>query len=142
MAEKCEFKKKNGQRCGADAQTGKSLCVFHDPAKASEGRRARRAGGLTRSRAAAVLPRDTPDHPLSNTTEVSAFLADSINQLRRGQLDPRVANGMGYLTGVLLRALEQGPLEERMAKIEAALAQTASSKESTSNGARNLTQTA
>jgi len=122
MAKTCEFRKKNGERCGADAQAGKSLCVFHDPAKASEGRRARRAGGITRSRAAAVLPFGTPDHPLGNTKEVSAFLADSINQLRRGQLDPRVANGMGYLTNVLLRALEQGPLEERLAKIEAALA--------------------
>ena len=134
MGFKCQFRKKNGTRCGANAQPANGLCVFHDPAKASEGRRARRAGGISRSRAAAVPPSDTPDHPLSNTTEVSAFLADSINQLRRGQLDPRVANGMGYLTSVLLRALEQGPLEERMAKIEAALAQRASSKESTSNG--------
>jgi hypothetical protein len=47
----------------------------------------------------------------------------------------------GTLTSVLLRALEQGPLEERMAKIEAALAQNITSKESTNNGARNSTQT-
>jgi hypothetical protein len=45
-----------------------------------------------------------------DTKEVSAFLADSVNQLRRGRLDPRVANAMGYLTNVLLRALEQGPI--------------------------------
>jgi hypothetical protein len=88
-----------------------------------------------------VLPSDTPDHPLGNTKEVSAFLADSINQLRRGQLDPRVANRIGYLTSLLLRALEQGPLEERMAKIEAALAQNATSKESKNNAAGNSTQT-
>jgi hypothetical protein len=49
-------------------------------------------------------------------------LSDSINRLRRGQLDPRVANAMGYLTSVLLRSLEQGPIEERLAKIEATLA--------------------
>ena len=122
MADKCHFRKKYGTRCNANAQPANGLCVFHDPAKASEGRRARSAGGITRSRAATVLPSDKPDHPLGNTKEVSAFLADSINQLRRGQLDPRVANGMGYLTNVLLRALEQGPLEERLAKIEAALA--------------------
>ncbi len=77
MAKKCEFGKKNGEPCGADAQTAKSLCVFHDPDKASEGRRARRAGGIARSRLAAVLPSDTPDHPLGNTKDVSAFLADS-----------------------------------------------------------------
>ncbi len=80
-----------------------------------------RAGGLRRSRPAAVLPRQTPDHPLRNTTEVSAFLAKSINQVLRGALDPRVANSAGYLANVLLRALEQGPLEERIAKLEATL---------------------
>ena len=35
------------------------------------------------------------------------------------------ANSMGYLTSVLLRSLEQGPIEERLAKIEAALAANA-----------------
>jgi len=28
MAKKCEFKKKNGERCGADAQTGKISAFF------------------------------------------------------------------------------------------------------------------
>jgi hypothetical protein len=125
MADKCKSQKKNGSRCGANAQPSNGLCVFHDPDKASDGRRARRAGGIARSRGGTVLPSDTPDHPLGNTKDLSAFLADSINQLRRGQLDPRVANGVGYLSSVLLRALEQGPLEERLAKIEAALAENA-----------------
>ena len=125
MANKCKFRKKNGSRCGANAQPANGLCVFHDPARACEGRRARRAGGITRSRLATVLPADTPDHPLGNTTDVSALLSDSINRLRRGQLDPRVANAMGYLTSVLLRSLEQGPVEERLAKIESTLAESA-----------------
>jgi hypothetical protein len=78
MVKKCEFRKKNGERCRADAQTGKSLCVFHDPARVSEGRRARLAGGITRSRLPTVLPADTPDHSLGNTTDVSAFLCELI----------------------------------------------------------------
>jgi hypothetical protein len=122
MAGKCNSRKRNGSFCGANAQRSNGLCVFHDPAKASDGQRARRAGGVTRSRVAAVLPSDTPDHPLGNVSHVSDLLTDSINRLRRGQLDPRVANAMGYLTGVLLRALEQGPVEERLSRIEAALA--------------------
>src|SRR5450755_4606528 len=108
MAKKCEFRKKNGERCGADSQTGKSLCVFHDPTKAAEGRRARRAGGVARSNPAVVLPFDTPDELLGDSNQVSILLADSINRLRRGQLDPRVANAMGYLASVLLKALENG----------------------------------
>jgi hypothetical protein len=117
MPKKCEFRKKNGERCSADAQTGKGVCVFHDPEKASEGRRARRAGGITRSRAATVLPCDTPDHPLGDTNQVSV-LADSINRLRRGQLDPRVANAMGYLASVLLKALENERIEDRLARLD------------------------
>ena len=121
MPKKCEFRKKNGERCGADAQTGKSLCVFHDPARAADGHRARRAGGIHRSRVASVLPSDTPDHPLGNSKDVSELLANSINQLRRGQLDPKVATCVGYLSTVLLRALEQGPTEQRLAHLESIL---------------------
>jgi hypothetical protein len=84
----------------------------------------KRAGSIAADRPV-VLPADTPDHPLGNTIDVSALLSDSINRLRRGQLDPRVANAMGYLTSVLLRSLEQGPIEERLAKIEATLAANA-----------------
>jgi hypothetical protein len=67
-----------------------------------------------------VLPSDTPDHPLGDTNQVSALLADSINRLRRGELDPRVANAMGYLASVLLKALDQR-LEERLAHLEAVI---------------------
>ena len=121
---KCEFKKSNGERCGAEAQTGNRLCVFHNPETAAEGRRARRAGGVNRTRPVAVLRADTPDHPLGNSCEVSSLLADSINRLRRGELDPRVANGIGYLASILLRALEQGSIEERLAQLEAIVAKS------------------
>jgi len=101
MANKCSFRKKDGSRCGANAQPANGLCVFHDPARAADGRRARKAGGIHRSRAAAVLPSDTPDHPLGNSKDVSELLANSINQLRRGQLEPKVATCVGYLSTVL-----------------------------------------
>jgi hypothetical protein len=121
MANKCSFRKKDGSRCGANAQPANGLCVFHDPARAADGRRARKAGGIHRSRAAAVLPSDTPDHPLGNSKDVSELLANSINQLRRGQLDPKVATCVGYLSTVLLRALEQGPTEQRLTHLESIL---------------------
>src|SRR6266550_7426808 len=101
MMKKCHYHKKNGEKCGADAQSGKDICVFHDPTRAADGHRARRAGGTTRSRTATVLPQGTPDNPLRNTHEVVTLLAESI----RGQLDPRVANAVGYLSGILLKAL-------------------------------------
>ena len=64
-----------------------------------------------------------------NSQDVANLLGESINQLRRGQLDPRVANAMGYLAGILLRALEQGPMEERLAHLEAILGKSGNESE-------------
>jgi hypothetical protein len=96
------------------------VCVFHDPARASDGRRARRAGGLTRS-APRVLPATTPVVQLNSCKDVAGVLAESINQVRRGELDPRVANAIGYLAGLLLKAHEQVAVEDRLLKIEDSL---------------------
>jgi len=60
-------------------------------------------------------------HPLNNVHDVSLLLGQSINQVRRGQLAPRVATAIGYLAGILLSALQQGPLEERLQRLEATL---------------------
>lgn len=122
MKQQCAFRKKNGERCTADVQSGKTLCVFHDPDRAEAGRQARRLGGLTRSRPRVVLPPETPENPLRSTQDVAVLLGESINQVRRGQLDPRIANAVGYLSGILLNALQQGPLEERLSRLEATLA--------------------
>lgn len=70
----------------------------------------------------ALLPPDTPDRPLENGRDVSKFLAESINQLCRGQLDPKVANALGYLTSVLLRSFEQDRTQEPSSNLEDAVA--------------------
>jgi hypothetical protein len=121
MAFQCEVRKKDGSICGANTQRGKDVCVFHDPAKEGDGRRARRAGGLARSASARVLPADIPPVPLNSSKDVVSLLGESILQTRRGELDPRVANTIGFLSGVLLKALEQVLVEERLLKVETAL---------------------
>jgi hypothetical protein len=70
---------------------------------------------LLLNNAVTVLPSETPDHRLQNTQDVSNLLADSINQVLRGQLDPKVANSVGYLATVMLRSLEQGRPEQGVA---------------------------
>jgi hypothetical protein len=121
-AYQCEHRLPSGRRCKAHPRSNDHFCFFHSEETAADRSRARRSGGMARSRAAAVLPPETPDNPLRNTQDVSTLLAESINQVRRGQLDPRVANSVGHLASILLGALQQGPLEERLARIEAALA--------------------
>jgi hypothetical protein len=107
----------DGTRCRANTIAGSEFCFFHDPAKAREREDAQRAGGSMGK--AKVLPPDTQDVPLASTADAVRFLGQTINQVRRGEIDPRVANTIGYLSATLLRALEQGDIERRLAELEA-----------------------
>ena len=115
---KCTARKKDGSRCTADPQAGREVCVFHDPEKIEDGHRARQKGGIRRNQSASVLPLGTRDHPLEKSSDTALLLADSINQLRRGELDPRVANAIGYLASIQLRAFEQSTMEKRITTVE------------------------
>jgi hypothetical protein len=112
--------KPNGQRCNANAgQSG--YCFAHDPSLKGKRDAARKAGGRKRARGAVVLPMDAPDVPLKTVADVVALLAETINQTRKGALDPKVSNAVGYLGSVLLRALQEHEMEQRLAVLEAAL---------------------
>jgi len=113
----CKHVRADGTRCRANTIAGSEFCFFHDPAKAREREDAQRAGGSMGK--AKVLPPDTQDVPLASTADAVRFLGQTINQVRRGEIDPRVANTIGYLSATLLRALEQGDIERRLAELEA-----------------------
>jgi hypothetical protein len=55
------------------------------------------------------------------TQIISAFLSDIIDQVRQGHLNPRAASAMAGLIRVLLKSMEQGDLEERLAMVESAV---------------------
>ena len=64
---------------------------------------------------------DKPDNKQNDklsTTDVVDLLSETINHVRTGQLDPKVGNCVGYLSGIILKAAEQGGMEERLAALE------------------------
>src|SRR5215471_18575242 len=105
---RCQETKPDGQQCRAIAMADSKFCYFHDPAMAKEREAARRAGGVERSRRAAVLPADTPDRPLRNSSEVEDLLRDTINYILRGELDPKIGYCIGYLTTLYRKMLCPG----------------------------------
>lgn len=117
----CEFIKPDGNRCRAKARPGRTLCFSHCPELKDRRDAARRAGGIASAKRAAVLPAKTPDLPLANMADLVGLLATSINHVRRGELDPRIGNTIAYMSSVLIRALDNGELERRMADLEARL---------------------
>jgi hypothetical protein len=118
---KCEHKKSNGERCGAKALTNDRFCFFHSPTKNQERRRARSAGGVSRSQKTAALPPDTEARCLQSPTDVCGLLGETINQVRCGLMDSRIATTVGYLAAALLRGMEHGHLDDRLTRIEAKL---------------------
>jgi hypothetical protein len=118
----CQRRKRDGGRCKGRASAS-GYCPIHDPANAAGFARGRKAGTRARNRKSPVLPADAPDVPLSTMREVAQALAATFNHVRKGALDPRAGNCLAVLGGQLLKALERGGLEERLAAVEAALAE-------------------
>ena len=112
----CAATKSNGTACGAAALPGSQFCFFHDPAKAAARRKAQSAGGLANKMA--TLPADAPDVKVEDGADVVKLLGATINQVRRGEIDPRVANAVGYLSNIVLSATGQRELENRLAELE------------------------
>jgi hypothetical protein len=105
MSKRCSGKNRSGKRCGAWAMTGATQCALHaDPERAAElgSKHSRRV--TFRSRPDMM---DLPDRPLKSIEEVCELLEETINLARQGLLDLRAANAIGFLAGILLKALAQ-----------------------------------
>lgn len=116
---KCTAMCADGAPCRAHALAGDEFCFTHHPARSEERAIARRAGG--EARRATILPPPVPDRTLRSAGDVTALVSDAIGLVLKGELDSRSANTVGYLCSVLLKAIQVGELEERLARIEAAV---------------------
>ena len=112
----CVATKRNGTACRAAALPGSRFCFFHSPQHADARRKAQSRGGLANKMA--TLPADAPDVKVEDSAGVVKLLSETINQVRRGEIDPRVANAVGYLANIVLAATSQGELESRLAELE------------------------
>jgi hypothetical protein len=84
---------------------------------------------------------EIPERQLRNTADVCELLSTTINEVRSGKVQPRIATAVGYLANILLGALEQGPLEDRLLALEAVLGlPNGRLKESAAHAEKSLTR--
>ncbi len=123
----CTHKTPKGKRCGSRALKGGTLCFFHSPDVEDKRDTARKAGGTMRAKqqkfqeigfGVRVLPENTADVALESEDDVWKLLRETISQVRRGQLDPKIANAVGYLAGVALKAKDQSETDDRLKDLE------------------------
>ena len=112
----CQGVTSDGLQCQAAAIRGSDFCFFHDPSKEVERREAHAAGG--RQNRMKTLDTATSDVKIKDCGDVAALLSETINQVRKGLIDPRIANSVGYLANITVRVLSQNELEDRITKLE------------------------
>jgi hypothetical protein len=117
---RCSATTKAGKSCRAPAVEG-GLCFFHSHPE--QARELGRQGGRKNRRFAAP-PDDGSERSLQSVVDVTTLLGETINQVRGGRIDPRVANAVGYLATAMLKALQQGDTESRLQALEALLKPT------------------
>jgi hypothetical protein len=113
----CSATKQDHSKCQAPALPESEFCFFHDPSKAEKRREAQAQGG--RQNRVKTLEDSAPDVKVEDSGDAIALISETINQVRKGQIDPRVANSVGYLANILIRAVEQNKLESRIEQLEA-----------------------
>jgi hypothetical protein len=113
---KCQFIKPDGQKCQAHAVKGDEFCYFHNPNISNEEKKETQTqGGQARG---LRVKEPLEKIPIKKIPDVALLLVDTINRVRDGTLDIRVANCLGFLSDKLMRALEVSDLEERFDKLE------------------------
>jgi len=117
-AHHCAATTKAGAPCTVPPLHGSDFCWCHDPTVDLERRQAARiAGGENRRRRALTAEFDVL---LTSAEECRDVLADTISKVRRGQLDLKFANSIGYLMTAGLKAVQMVELERRIAELEEA----------------------
>lgn len=113
---KCTFKKENNERCNANAMKSSKYCYLHNPDIPKEEKfNAQSNGG--KGNTIKVFEPLAPIF-LDNPGDVVNLLAETINKVRAGEMDLRVANCIGYLSGHITKAFEIAELEKRIEVVE------------------------
>lgn len=132
----CRVKNAKGSQCKAPAMTDSDFCFFHNPNKTEERIKASQGGGMKNK--AITLPKESEPINIFSSSHVLNLLNETIHQVRTGKLDPKVANCVGYLSGIALKAIEQDKLEDRIVALEMAIKENEKRIDSTGLARGNL----
>ncbi len=103
-------------RCQAYSVEESDFCLSHDPNQKDEKLAAVRKGGQADSYQSLKL--SLPAFTIKEPQDVVPAVIQTINELREGKLPPRIANTVGYLLGVALKAFEVAEIDDKIEAID------------------------
>ena len=112
---KCKSIKPDGYQCEANAMSN-GYCYIHNPDVSLDEKKEIQARGGK----ANLITVTEPLQPIIVTKpdDVVNLITDTINKVRAGEMDIRVANCLGVLSGQLIKAIELANTSQRLAIIE------------------------
>ena len=113
---KCTFTKENNKSCNANAMRTSKYCYLHNPEISEEEKFNVQSTGGKGNAIKVFEPLESMK--IQEPSDVVLLLADTINRVRTGEIDLRVANCIGYLSGHITKALEIADLEKRIEVVE------------------------
>src|SRR5260370_30432363 len=111
---RCSYISKIGASCHAHPDPGKKYGFFHDPEQKKKPAPARQQAAEIHSQESEIktaLPPGLPVIPLQKASDAASLMAETINQLRGGEMDLDAARAIGYLTNLLLRSRKEAALQ-------------------------------
>jgi len=113
---KCEFIKKDGEQCNANAMSEADYCYTHNPDISDEEKReAKQRGGQAR---ALTIANPLPALPINTPDDAILLIVDTISRVRAGELDIKTANCLFIGSDKLLKAFEVAKLNDKAEFIE------------------------
>jgi hypothetical protein len=113
----CAHVHPSGRACGGFAIGGSQFCFAHTPRQDQKRSEARRRGG--QAGRLATLPESNVS--VRSLGDVLALVELTINDVRAGRVDVRIANAIGVLSNVAARVIQQSDLEARLEALESVL---------------------
>lgn len=110
----CKFIKSNRKQCNANAMRDREFCFTHNPETKEAKKEAVTRGGKSPKKNYNPLP----PIEMKSVSGVAEMLNRVANAVMAGEIDLRVANCLGYLSGHLSKALEVSDIEKRVEEIE------------------------
>lgn len=118
---KCVLIKQDENQCNANSMQDSEYCYLHNPDIPEEVKKEAQSRGGEANKVAVKEP--LPPISIKTPQDILILAEDTINRVRAGEIDPRVATTIGYLANVAQKAIEASNLDERLEVVESILLQ-------------------
>ena len=113
---KCKYIKDDTTLCNANAMQDSSYCYLHNPDISEEEKQSAQAKGGKGNKIKITEPLEPVN--IEKVEDIVKLLADTINRVRSGEMEIKIANCIGYLSGHITKAFEIAELEKRIEVVE------------------------